>query len=230
LAAADILDFGAQHVAVATGATWRRDGVGRENGKAIQGFDHPAVFTPDDIMSGKLPTIGPVGIFDDDHYYMGGVIAERCVQAGLATTLVTPAIKPSAWTDNTLEATKIARHLAKLGVKVIRESNIITFSGDHVLVLNHIDDQITTIAATSVITVTARLPQDQLYLDLQAAIAGHASPPVIKRIGDCLAASTIQAAVYSGHRYARELDDETASVYFPRELPKAPALRRHWGA
>ena len=32
------------------------------------------VFTPDDLMDGASPT-GHVVIYDDDHYYMGGVMA-----------------------------------------------------------------------------------------------------------------------------------------------------------
>ena len=33
-------------------------------------------------MEGRIPGAGPVVIFDDDHYYMGGVLAERCVEVG----------------------------------------------------------------------------------------------------------------------------------------------------
>jgi dimethylamine/trimethylamine dehydrogenase len=40
-------------------------------------------------------------------------------------------------------------------------------------------------------------------------------------IGDCLAPSTIAAAVYAGHRYAREFDKPSAQdVAFARELPE----------
>ena len=42
----------------------------------------------------------------------------------------------------------------------------------------------------------------------------------VTRIGDCLAPSTIAAAVYAGHRYARELDAEPVEgTPFRRELP-----------
>ena len=34
-----------------------------------------ALYTPDDLMNGAYPT-GHVVIYDDDHYYMGGVLAE----------------------------------------------------------------------------------------------------------------------------------------------------------
>jgi len=42
----------------------------------------------------------------------------------------------------------------------------------------------------------------------------------VTRIGDCLAPGTIAAAVYSGHRHARELDEPVPDgVPFRRELP-----------
>lgn len=33
------------------------------------------VYTPDDLMGGNVPS-GTAVLFDDDHYYMGGVLAE----------------------------------------------------------------------------------------------------------------------------------------------------------
>ena len=40
----------------------------------------------------------------------------------------------------------------------------------------------------------------------------------ITRIGDCWAPSTIQQAVYTGHKWARELDEAPVELV-PRELP-----------
>lgn len=50
-----------------------------------------------------LPVTGPVVVFDDDHYYLGAVLAEKLRLDGLEVTLVTPADRVSAWTINTLE-------------------------------------------------------------------------------------------------------------------------------
>ena len=49
------------------------------------------VLTPDDIMAGRMPRGRDVLIYDDDHYYMGGVLAELLRKHGFAVTLVTPA-------------------------------------------------------------------------------------------------------------------------------------------
>ena len=57
------------------------------------------------------------------------------------------------------------------------------------------------VEAATVVMTTSRLPQDALYHALADRIA-------IQRIGDCEAPGTIATAVYSGHRYAREMDTE----------------------
>ena len=75
------------------------------------------VFTPDDLMGGEIPT-GQVVLFDDDHYYMGGVLAELLVENGAKVTLVTPSAYVSDWTNNTLEQAAIHRRLLELGVDI----------------------------------------------------------------------------------------------------------------
>ena len=235
----NILEFGARHVVIATGSRWRADGVGRANGAPIVGFDGTlgavgatsaavsqgavgGIFTPDDIMEGRMPAAGPVVIFDDDHYYMGGVLAERCVEVGLAVTLVTPAAIPSAWTVNTLEALPIARRLLRLGVEVVPHTNVQGFDGRRVLLVNELTDIVTEREARAVIAVTARLPVDGLYegLEGESQRMGEAGIVSLTRVGDCYAPGTIQAAVYSGHKSARELDAvPTLASSVRRELP-----------
>ena len=230
LTAEDVLAFEAGHVVIATGATWRRDGVGREHGFAVPGFSGPNVLTPDDIMNGATPK-GPVLVFDDDHFYMAGLIAEKCANLGLHVTYVTPALQPSDYTSYTMEATIIAQRLSSLGIRIITHSSVLAFSDG----VAHVEDQwsgaVENIAAATLVTVTARLPNDTLYDELRVVQdQGNAAGLVsLKRIGDCLAPGTIQAATYGGHRYARELDDPKAGPYYPRELPAAPSMKRHWG-
>lgn len=223
LQAEHVVEFGARHVAIATGSSWRSDGVGRASGFALPGFAGPDVYSPDDIMSGRLPQAGPVVVWDDDHYYMGGVLAELCRAAGLEVTVVTSAPMVSAWTVNTLEALPIAKRLARLGVGVLTYTNVTGFSGGNAQLVSGLTDAESEIPAAALVTITARLPVDELYEQLrdrwqQAGIAS------LGRIGDCLAPSTIQQAVYSGHKWARELD-EPPEVLIPRELPMIEAGR-----
>ncbi len=208
LTVANIHEFGADHVVVATGSYWRRDGIGRANFKAIPGHDHPHVFTPDDVISGAKIK-GPVVVFDDDHYYMGGLIAEVLKDRGLDVTLVTPAADVSAWTHNTLEQHRIQKRLLESGVQIIALHNLTDIKSSGVILSCIYTGREIPHEAASVIMATMRLPDDTLYqnlIDTPAQLADFGIKSVT-RIGDALAPATIAAAVYAGHRYARELDE-----------------------
>jgi dimethylamine/trimethylamine dehydrogenase len=220
LEAEHVLEFGARHVAIATGSAWRRDGVGRVSGFPVPGFDSPAVYTPDDVMAGRDPEAGPVVIWDDDHYYMGGVLAELCRYAGHEVVIVTPAAMVSAWTANTLEALPIAKRMARMGIELLPYTTVAGFESGKVRLASTLTEAEIDRPAASLISITARMPVDGLYLDLERlrerwVETGIAS---ITRIGDCWAPSTIQQAVYSGHKWARELDEEPEGL-IRRELP-----------
>ena len=108
ITAEEVLAFGFEHICVATGSTWRADGVARQHVVPMPIHPQMPIFTPDDLMAGRIPS-GKVVVFDDDHYYMGGVLAELCAQKGCAVTLVTPSAFVSDWTANTLEQLQIHR-------------------------------------------------------------------------------------------------------------------------
>jgi dimethylamine/trimethylamine dehydrogenase len=126
----------------------------------------------------------------------------------------------SAWTVNTLEAVPIAKRIARLGIEVVPYMSITGFDGAKVQLVSGLTGETSDMLCTSLVTVTARLPVDHLYLDLEQMRdrwegAGIVS---ITRLGDCWAPSTIQQAVYTGHKWARGLD-EAPEVLIPRELP-----------
>ena len=77
------------------------------------GYDLPHVFTPDDLMAGNIPE-GHVVIYDDDHYYMGSVLAELLIQGGCQVSLVTPAPLVAAWSLYTLEQEHIQHRLINI--------------------------------------------------------------------------------------------------------------------
>lgn len=66
--AEEIAEYGFEHVAIATGARWRADGVGRWHTRPVEGLGR--VLTPDDLLDGARPPGERVVPFDDDHYYM----------------------------------------------------------------------------------------------------------------------------------------------------------------
>ena len=219
---AQVLEFGAGHVVLACGSKWRSDGIGRENRFAIPGSDRAGVFTPDDVIAGEVID-GPVVLFDDDHYYMGGVLAEKLCSEGREVVLVTPAADVSHWTHNTMEQGRIQTRLLELGVEILAHHNLAAVGEGEVELACVFTDRRQTRKCGSAVLVTARFPQDGLYHDLTGNPESLAEVGVksVTRIGDCLAPGTIAAAIYGGHRYARELDAPAPDgVPFRRELPQ----------
>jgi dimethylamine/trimethylamine dehydrogenase len=118
LTADDVLAVEADHVAIATGSSWRRDCFDGKTFVPVAGAG-VAIFTPDDIMEGRLPADGPVLVYDNDNYYLGGVIAERLRASGLAVTYVTDSDSVSAWAGNTSERWRIRTRLLDVGINII---------------------------------------------------------------------------------------------------------------
>lgn len=220
----DVLDFGADHVVLATGCEWRRDGYGRSNGAGIRGFDAHPVFTPDDVMAGRLPD-GPVVVFDDDFFYHGTVIAEALRRTGREVTLVTPDDTIASWSSRTLDYPHVQRRMHELGVRQIVSHNVREWCGDRVALESVWSDKPMTLACAAIVAITARVPVDQLHQDLLARDGEwqRAGIRTVRCIGDACAPGLIAHAVYAGHRYARELDEPARTeVCFRRHFPLKP--------
>jgi len=207
MTAQEILTYGFDHVAVATGATWRNDGVGRWHTTAAP-LDIE-VLTPDDLMAGLRPTGQRVTLFDDDHYYLGGVLAELLVSEGYDVTLVTPSPLVSSWTVNTLEIDRIQTRMREIDLTLrLSESVLSAQNGVVTTACMHTGRQ-HLVETDTLVSVTARLPNDQVAQDLWArqnewADAGLQS---VTALADALAPSTIAAAVWDGRRYAEDLGE-----------------------
>ena len=205
MTAADVLESGYEHVIIATGAVWRRDGMGRTVHRPLPGHDLPHVYTPDDLMDGRLPS-GRVVIYDDDHYYMGGVLAELLARQGRQVIVCTPAPMVSHWTQFTLEQERVERRLCGLGV-VIHTRSVLSAILEGGVAVRHVITGVTIdLACDAVVIVADRLPRDGLAVDLASA---HAAGRIrtLRVIGDAEAPHIIAQAVFAGHRAAREFDE-----------------------
>ena len=212
-------EFGADRIIVATGATWRHDGTGRWLEDPVPGWNRDSVITPDDVMAGFVPD-GPVVVFDDDHYYMGGVIAERLRESGHPVTLITPANAVATWTSHTEEQFRIQQQLLLRGIDIRTAVSLTEVVAGEAVAECIYTGRREHIAANHVVMVTSRRPNDTLYQSLEPHVKAN-------RIGDCAAPGTIATAVYSGHRVAREMDARAgAPVSFVRERATAPGRPR----
>ena len=216
----DILEFGSEHIVLATGSKWRSDGVSRHH-LTPQTFTESLTFTPDDIFSGRLPR-GRVVVYDDDHFYLGGVLAEHFRKNGCEVTLVSPAAIVSSWTINTLEQETIQADLLKKGIKIVPHHFVRPSQKTSPEAVHIYTGDATILDCDALVLVTARLPNSELESGLEEVRNSwdNAGIKSVTCIGDALAPATIAQAVYSGHRYARELDEEIDPdvVPFEREL------------
>jgi dimethylamine/trimethylamine dehydrogenase len=225
----DILGFGIEHVAIATGCHWRRDAVARLHLHPIPTDPAMPIFTPDDLMAGAGPSGGTVLLYDDDHFYMGSVLAEVLVQRGCRVHFVTPAVKVAEWTDNTLEQSTIQRRLADLGVTIHLSSAPDRIHAGAVDLTCLWSGRETQIVCEGVLMVTSRRPDDALYHGLKAADWQSAGIASLNLIGDAAAPGPIAWATYAGRRYAEELDAPPLgdALSFRREIAElmdAPLL------
>jgi dimethylamine/trimethylamine dehydrogenase len=220
LGADDVLAVGAAHVVIASGARWRRDGAGTLSEHAAQIADDARVYTPDDVFAGAEIS-GPVTVYDDEHYFMGGALAERFAVAGHPVTLVTPHSIVSAWTEMTDEQYFIQKKLMELGVKPVLSQRLTKVEKAAATFECIYTGATIEIGHETAVLATGRLPRRTLYDSLAArrdewADAGLVS---VTRIGDCLVPSTIADAVHGGHRFARGLDVADTASPLQRERP-----------
>lgn len=221
LDAAQILEFGFENVCIATGATWRADGVSRQHVVPIPVDQAMPIYTPDDLMAGRLPS-GNVTLYDDDHYYMGGVLAELLIQNGCRVTLVTTSAHISEWTNNTLEQAEIHKRLARMGVDIELNRGVVSIANGSITTNCVYTNDTREHETGAIVIVASLLPNDGLYHALKSQKAEWADAGIksVKIIGDANAPGPIAWATYAGHDYARGLDGNPIgdALPFRREI------------
>ena len=155
------------------------------------------------------------------------MLVELLVKNGNKVRFVTPSIRVSDWSYNTLEQAFIQKRLIELGVEIHVTRGLMRVARGHAGVACTYSGRTSQIACDAVVMVTARLPEDALYLDLKARQAEWRDAGIssVKLIGDANAPAPIAWATYAGHRYAEELDapDIGDAVPFRRELAQLSA-------
>jgi dimethylamine/trimethylamine dehydrogenase len=215
-------------VIVATGATWRRDGRGRSLGRAVHGWESGAVLTPDDVLDDLVAgtwsvPAGRVVVYDDDHYVMGGLLAELLAVRGNDVTLVTPAPLVSYWTQFTLEQERIESRLRELGVRVVVRHVLERVEPEACVVASVLDGAETVLPRDVMVLAADREPVTSLH-DALAPALQDGRLDSLRLIGDADAPNLIAQAVFAGHLAAREFgeDIERDAVPFRRERFSVP--------
>ncbi|WP_299846948.1 FAD-dependent oxidoreductase [uncultured Roseovarius sp.] len=213
----EVLELDIPNVFVATGSHWRKDGVGSNTlRKPPEIHAGAAIMTPDDIMAGMSPPGGPVAIYDDDHAYIAGVLAEKLAQDGRDVTFVTPESLVSTFTSLTLEQHRIQARLLELGVKIICNHVLAAIEPGNMQISCGFTGQQKDVRCNSVLLVTERTRETQLY----DALKGKGLN-TLELIGDAAGPALIADAVYAGHMAARNFERSQADIdqdWFRREI------------
>ena len=208
LQAEDVLELGHTHVAIATGARWRVDGAGRRHRLPLAFLDPARLVSPDALLARGAEAVeapGPVVIYDDDRFYLASLLAELLALAGREVAFVTPAPVVAPWSEHTLEQARIQKRLIELEVPLHLSRELAGMGAASLTLACTYSGRREEIACTTLVPVTARLPEDGLWRALQARRGEWTRAGIrsVSRIGDCLAPGLIAAAVQSGHAYGR---------------------------
>ena len=215
---AEIVETGIKNVFVATGSTWRSDGLGQSTRRNPPKIDNTANIVPlDKILDGNIPSQSTVTIFDDDQGYIAGVIAELFADKGKQVNLVTPASIVSPFTILTLEQQRVQKRLIELGVNIICNQSLVEVNQNKIHLSCEFTGKISTIETESVVLVTERIRNTQVYDELMKT----QKLTTLELIGDAAEPGLIVDAVFSGHLAAQNFErnsKEIKSDYFKREL------------
>ncbi len=148
-------------------------------------------------------------VYDDDHYVMGGLLAELLATHDCQVTLVTPAPLVSYWTQFTLEQERIEARLRSLGVTILTRHCVTQIEPGSVVVANEITGAGSRLEADHAMLVTDRIPNDSLYRELQPRLA-EGGLRSLRVIGDADAPGLIAQAIFAGHLAAREFGEVSA--------------------
>lgn len=213
----DVLELGIPNVMVATGAHWRKDGIGRNTLRKppVIGAD-AEILSPDQIMAGVSLPEGPVAIYDDDHAYLAGVLAEKVATDGHDVIFVTPESLVSSFTELTLEQHRIQSRLLEMGVEIICNHTLADVKTENVKIACNFTQRTRDIACKGAILVTERKRETGLFEALQGK-----GLKTLELIGDAAGPGLIADAVFSGHMAARNFERDPADIekeWFHREI------------
>ncbi|NMM43343.1 FAD-dependent oxidoreductase [Rhodospirillaceae bacterium KN72] len=220
LSASEAVEFGADHIVVATGAKWTKILCGANE---IPGgmLDGPTVYTPDDLAAGSQIE-GPVAVFDFDNYYMGSAVALALAAQNLDTTYITTAGAPAAWGIMTNEQPQVSQAFREAGVRYRTLEIVQAFDGRTLSLQQIFSGEHRDIAVRSVVIVGQRAGNTDLYDALKA----EAPQQSVVLTGDANAPGAIAHAVYQGHKTARDLGRAAESIDVRRDFPLVPDMSR----
>lgn len=242
----DCLEYGAEKIVIATGASWNDDGTNALLHDPIQGVDAslPTHLTPEQVFAGNKPIGKKVVVLNCDPYYMAPSIAQMLAEKGHEVTIIS-GVAVGNYMHFTLEAPNMHRMLHELGIEVIGDvwaskaeaNRIQTYPifGDGYRREYNGPGQLPRRENThfdwhefdSLVLVTGRHSNCELYNGLKARKDDWAENDIkgVYLIGDALAPKLMADATFDGQRLAREIEADDPQI--PKPYIREVAV---WGA
>jgi len=216
----DVLNCEADHVLLATGASWVTDGTGRHRQVPFKGHQSEQVVSVDDLLEDNHEIGGHYVVYDDDHYYPGPLLTKKLIDQKATVTFVTPAGRPCAWGDYTTEQDSSNIELYRSGASVITNHCLEKIENNEAVISCIYTNEQHAIKCNHLLPVTQRQPNDALYQELldDERLTGS-----ITLIGDAQAPGIIAFAVYSGYKAGLELMSNNTQAAPEATIP--PVLR-----
>ena len=215
----DVLEMGAEHVIFATGSRWDGSGMSPATRDIIVGADasQPHVCTPEQVLLEGKPVGKRVLVIDNDAYFMGSALAQMFGEQGHDVHYVTHNEKLGPYLRYTLEEQRTYEALVKCGVKITSDHLVVSVENGVAELVSMWFWENKQIEYDSVVLVTQRLSQCEIYDRLLETPEDRESAGIksIHLIGDANSPGMIAQAVFSGSRLAREFDDENPDEFRP---------------
>jgi 2,4-dienoyl-CoA reductase-like NADH-dependent reductase (Old Yellow Enzyme family) len=189
------------HVVVATGARYRRDGFQGQTAAPLPGSETGNCASWDEVVTGAVKATGEVLVIDDLQDACAPLTAAKIAREGTGSVrLLTRWPMVGMETIGDVYLLWIMRELYGAGVTVITDHFVQGIDGDQVTLFNVYDpDRTTEVHADLIVMATARQSVNGLYHVLQERGVS------VETIGDATAPRGTYEAVYEGHRQARKL-------------------------
>ena len=188
------------HVVVATGARYRRDGFQGQTGKPLPGWETGNCVTWDEVALDKVKVSGEVLVVDELADVAAPLTAVKLAKLGARVRLLTKWPMIGWETAAEVYLHWILTYLYEAEVEMITDHAVKSINGAEVEIANIYQPSRTRpVSADAIVMATARSSENTLYhLLRQRGVS-------VEAIGCAVAPRTVYEATLEGHRAARKL-------------------------
>jgi 2,4-dienoyl-CoA reductase-like NADH-dependent reductase (Old Yellow Enzyme family)/thioredoxin reductase len=188
------------HIVVASGARYRRDGFQGQTGKPLPGWETAHCVTWDEVALDKVQASGEVLVIDEMADVAAPLTAVKMAKLGAKVRLLTK--WPMIGWETTAEVYLhwILTYLYEAEVEMITDHAVKRISGTDVEIVNiYAPSRSRRLKADTIVMATARSSENAMYHLLRER--GRS----VEAIGCAIAPRTVYEATLEGHRAARKL-------------------------